>query len=54
MAKLFWTFDLKLAPQSDNDKWIKTQETFMLWEKPPLQVILIPVRQRHEIKHPLE
>ncbi|KIX06852.1 uncharacterized protein Z518_04828 [Rhinocladiella mackenziei CBS 650.93] len=45
LAKLLWTFDLELSPQSDNDKWITTQQTFMLWEKPSLYVNITPRKE---------
>ncbi|KIW76438.1 hypothetical protein Z517_11184 [Fonsecaea pedrosoi CBS 271.37] len=44
LSKLLWTFDLALAPESDNDDWARTQKTYMLWEKPALMVNLTPVK----------
>ena len=39
MARLFWRFDLELQPQSA--KW-NQQKTYLLWEKPPMFVKLMP------------
>ncbi|KIX06698.1 uncharacterized protein Z518_04674 [Rhinocladiella mackenziei CBS 650.93] len=45
LSKLLWTFDLQLAPDCDNGTWATKQPTYMLWEKPELNVILTPVKR---------
>lgn len=45
ISKLLWEFDMKLAPENDNSDWIHNQPTYMLWEKPPLRVVLSPVQR---------
>lgn len=43
MVKLLWTFDVELVePEKD---WMVEQRVFALWEKPPLQVKLTPVKR---------
>jgi hypothetical protein len=39
IARLFWRFDFELQPQSA--KW-NQQKAYLLWEKPPMFVKLIP------------
>lgn len=40
MAKLIWNFDLKLA--NPHEDWINKSESYIIWEKIPLQVHLYP------------
>jgi hypothetical protein len=37
IVRILWNFDLEICPESRN--W-NDQKVFMLWEKPPLNVIL--------------
>lgn len=39
IARLFWTFDLELQPESA--QW-NQHKAYLLWEKPPMLVKLIP------------
>lgn len=40
LARIIWNFDLKLArPQED---WIAKSKSYLIWEKPPLDVYLYP------------
>ena len=39
IVRILWNFDLLLCPESQN--WEK-QKVYMLWEKPPLNIILSP------------
>ena len=39
IARVFWRFDLELQPQSAN--W-NQQKSYLLWEKRPMFVKLIP------------
>ena len=41
IAKLVFSFDLTLAPESSN--WMQGQRVFDVWEKPALNVYLKPV-----------
>jgi len=36
LAKMIWTFDLELAPESEN--WMDECKVMTLWKKPPLMV----------------
>lgn len=41
LACLLYNFDLELMPGQED--WIKNQECYVLWEKPPLMVKLTSV-----------
>jgi hypothetical protein len=41
LARLLWNFDLELDESSR--RWKDNMKTYILWEKPPLNVKLIPV-----------
>lgn len=41
LAKILFHFDLELMPESEN--W-RDQEVYTLWQKPALNVRLVPVR----------
>lgn len=40
MARMVWNFDITLAEDSQN--WMETNELFILWDNPPLNVYLTP------------
>lgn len=40
LTHLFIEFDLELQPESEN--WLKGQEVYSIWVKPPLMVRLRP------------
>jgi hypothetical protein len=40
LAKIFWNFDLEL--QAESKKWF-LHDMFVVWNKPPLHVKLVPV-----------
>ncbi|KIW99581.1 uncharacterized protein Z518_11320 [Rhinocladiella mackenziei CBS 650.93] len=52
LSKLLWSFDLKLDSRSDSSKWIEDQDTFMLWEKPPLWIDLTLREQKGALTQP--
>lgn len=41
LAKLVYNFDMSLA--EDSREWLKDQKAFVVWDKPPLNVVLKPV-----------
>lgn len=41
LARIIWNFDMKLAEGGVD--WISGQKNFLLWNKPPLNVVLTPV-----------
>ncbi|KAH8200306.1 hypothetical protein TruAng_005522 [Truncatella angustata] len=41
-ARLLWNFDIEIGP--DISTWIEQNKNWTLWEKPPLPVLLKPVR----------
>jgi len=43
MAHLLWNFDMEIDGESRN--WLVNQKVFVAWEKPPLKVKLINIRQ---------
>lgn len=43
MARLLWSFDLEIGP--DISTWLKQNKNWTLWEKPPLSVLVKPVRE---------
>lgn len=43
LARLIWNFDPKLA--EDEKDWIGKQESYLIWNKPPLKVVLTPVER---------
>ncbi|KAK7224826.1 hypothetical protein V2G26_012829 [Clonostachys chloroleuca] len=40
LARIIWNFDLKMAPESEG--WIDNQKVLFFWDKPALNVHLIP------------
>jgi hypothetical protein len=42
LARTLWNFDLRMADESRN--WLD-QKNYNLWEKPPLKVLLTPVKK---------
>ena len=42
MTRLLWNFDIEIGP--DIGTWIQQNKNWTLWEKPPLPVLLKPVR----------
>ncbi|KAK2765509.1 hypothetical protein FQN54_008363 [Arachnomyces sp. PD_36] len=44
LARVLWNFDLELCAESNN--WAADQKVFTVWEKQPLMVKLIPLRER--------
>jgi hypothetical protein len=44
LARMVYNFDMKLA--SDSVDWMEGQMVNFLWEKPPLNVYLTPVRRK--------
>jgi hypothetical protein len=40
LARIIWNFDMKMAPESEG--WIDDQKVLFFWDKPPLNVHLIP------------
>lgn len=43
LARIVWNFDMKLA-DGEGD-WISGQKNFLLWNKPPLKVVLTPIER---------
>ena len=43
LARVLWNFDFKLATESEN--WVADQQVYVLWEKGPLNMYLIPVKR---------
>lgn len=41
MAKLLWTFDMKLT--DDSLDWVKSNKNYVFWEKPALPIQFSPV-----------
>jgi hypothetical protein len=39
-ARLFWNFDMQL--HSESQGWIEGMKTYLVWDRPPLMVQLIP------------
>lgn len=46
LSRLLWNFDLEL--QQDSTDWIARQKTYMLWQKGPLNVRVVPVKREVE------
>lgn len=42
MARLLWNFDLETGPGIST--WLEQSKNWTLWEKPPLPVLMKPVR----------
>jgi cytochrome P450 len=43
VARMIFAFDLRLADETDRFDWGE-QETYILWEKRPLNVVLAPAQ----------
>ncbi|KAK6822912.1 hypothetical protein PG987_014457 [Apiospora arundinis] len=43
LAKIVFNFDMRIADESRG--WLKGQKAFTVWDKPPLQVYLTPVKR---------
>lgn len=41
LARILFAFDLDLS--ADSKSWLHNQETYLLWNKPPLNVHLVEV-----------
>lgn len=43
LARIIWNFEMSLADDSRN--WADSQDAWVVWEKPPLNVCLTPRQQ---------
>jgi len=41
LAKIIFNFDMRIADDSKN--WLETQRIYALWDKPALNVYLMPI-----------
>ncbi|RYP06150.1 hypothetical protein DL764_003326 [Monosporascus ibericus] len=48
LAKIVWNFDMVL--EDDSRAWLKDQKSYILWDKPPLNVRLTPVLESGQDK----
>ena len=40
LARMIWNFDIQLA--ADSHDWMGKQNSYLMWEQPPLNVHLLP------------
>ncbi|KAI1393328.1 cytochrome P450 [Hypoxylon trugodes] len=43
LARVIYNFDMVLADDPVNQRWLEDQKVYVIWEKPPLKVHLAPV-----------
>ncbi|KAH8661779.1 hypothetical protein BGZ61DRAFT_368811, partial [Ilyonectria robusta] len=43
LAQVIWNFDLRLAEESHD--WLERQKIYILWDKGPLMVNLVPMKR---------
>ena len=46
LAKIIYNFDMTIC--NDSLRWIEDQKTYILWDKPSLNVYMSPVAQKAE------